>query len=121
MYRSTGDIFDNFESMKKIFMSQEENLSMSANGCFNDIDMLTVGMYGKGFVGMEKGCTDEQYTMQFAIWCLFASPLMIGGDLRNLNDFSKKLLQNKNLIRINQDKEARPPYRILSRKHWQQV
>ena len=43
-YRSTGDIFDNFRSFMGIFQSQLEHLSQSGPYCFNDLDMLTVGM-----------------------------------------------------------------------------
>lgn len=111
MYRTTGDIFDNYTSMKDIALSQADNLCVSAPGCFNDPDMLIVGMYGKGHVGM-GGCTDEEYRMHFALWCLFGVPLMIGGDLRTLNDFCKDLLKNKELIKINQDEDARPPYTL---------
>ena len=57
MYRSTGDIFDNPESYRQIALSQAAHLNASAPGCFNDIDMLTVGMYGKGLVGT-TGCGD---------------------------------------------------------------
>lgn len=48
MYRSTGDINDSFRSFADIALSQIDNLAYSAPGCFNDIDMLTVGMYGRG-------------------------------------------------------------------------
>lgn len=110
MYRSTGDIMDNFTSFTDIAKSQIENLSMSATGCFNDMDMLTVGMYGKGNVGLGRVCTYEEYRMQFAFWCLFGVPLMMGSDMRTLDPACEALLKNKDLIRINQDPECRPPY-----------
>jgi len=109
IYRSTGDIFDNYNSVKDIMLSQEKNFSMSAPGCFNDIDMLIVGMYGKGLVGVKDGCTDDEYKTHFVLWCLFGAPLMMGGDIRSVNDYSEKLMLNKELIRINQDEECRPP------------
>ena len=112
-YRSTGDIFDNFASFRDIVYSQENNFSMSAPGCYNDIDMLTVGMYGKGNVGMEENaCTDNEYLMQFSLWCLYSAPLILGGDIRKIDGFCKDLLQNKELIEINQDPEARPPFNV---------
>ncbi|MDD2648970.1 MAG: glycoside hydrolase family 27 protein, partial [Eubacteriales bacterium] len=36
MYRSTGDIFDNFASFSQIAKSQFKNFSMSSPACFND-------------------------------------------------------------------------------------
>ena len=109
IYRSTGDIQDNYNSFKDIMFSQEENFSMSAPGCYNDIDMLIVGMYGKGLVGIKDGCTDDEYKLHFALWCMYSAPLMMGGDIRNVNEFSEKLMLNKELLQINQDEEARPP------------
>ena len=112
MYRSTGDIMDNYVSFTDIFKSQLDNLCMSAAGCFNDMDMLTVGMCGKGNVGLGKVCTYEEYRMQFALWCLTGVPLMIGADLRSLSPEYRALMQNPDLLRINQDEECRPPMLI---------
>lgn len=124
IYRSTGDIIDNFYSTRDIAISQIDKLRSSSPGCFNDVDMMTVGMYNNGNVafgygtddGGEKTYTftssDIDYETQFALWCMFSSPLMIGGDIRNMNDFSHKLLTNKTLIAINQDEEARNPYLV---------
>lgn len=111
MYRSTGDIWDNFKSFKDIAMSQVSKLAYSGPCCFNDIDMLICGMHGDGNVAGNGtgGCTDIEYRTHFALWCLFQSPLMIGGDLSKMNDFNIELLKNKELISINQDPEARNP------------
>ncbi len=109
MYRSTGDINDSFVSFKDIAMSQLDNFAYSGVGCFNDIDMLTVGMYGEGHVG-SKGCNDTDYKTQFSLWCMFASPLMLGSDIRKMNDCILNLVTNKELLRINQDEEARPAF-----------
>lgn len=110
MYRSTGDIMDNFVSFTDIVKSQIDNFCMSGAYCFNDLDMLTVGMCGKGNVGLGKVCTYEEYRMQFSLWCLFASPLMMGADLRALAPEYEALLKNKALIALNQDIECRAPY-----------
>ena len=60
MYRSTGDIGDNFQCMKEIAVSQYDKLAYSLPGCFNDIDMLICGMHGNGNVAL-GGCTEEEY------------------------------------------------------------
>lgn len=117
-YRSTGDIFDNFKSFRDIAQSQCKNLSMSAPGCYNDIDMLIAGMYGKGNVGIESGCTDDEYTMHFALWSFYSTPLIMGADIRGVNEFSEKLMKNRGLITINQDAEARPPFIVSDGENW---
>jgi alpha-galactosidase len=112
MYRSTGDIMDNYRSFTEIFKSQLDNLCMSAPGSFNDMDMLTVGMGGKGNVGVGRVCTYEEYRMQFALWCLCGVPLMMGADLRSVAPEYEALMKHPDLLRINQDEECRSPYLI---------
>ncbi len=110
MYRSTGDIMDNFVSFTNIAKSQMSKFCMSSQGCFNDMDMLTVGMCGKGNVGLGKVCSYEDYRLQFTLWCLMGAPLMMGADLRALAPEYKALMQNDILLSIDQDEECRPPY-----------
>ena len=109
MYRSTGDIMDNYVSFTDIFKSQLDNLCMSGTDCFNDMDMLTVGMCGKGNVGFGKVCTYEEYRMQFALWCLCGVPLMMGADLRSLSRNTSRscriktcfaLIRTRNAVRL---------------------
>ena len=114
-YRSTGDIFDNFRSFMGIFQSQLEHLCQSGPYCFNDMDMLTVGMYNQGNVAIGKPCTDSEYRMQFSLWCLAGTPLIMGSDIRNIPPQMERLLLNKKLIAINQDPECRPPYLVGKR------
>ena len=111
MWRSTGDIFDTWESVKDLVHQQEKLLPYNATGCFNDMDMLIVGMYGQGNVGL-KGCNDTQYKTHYSIWALLGSPLMIGCDIRNMNDATKNILMNHDLIAINQDAMCRQAVKL---------
>ena len=139
MYRSTGDINDSFQSFKDIALSQidkdplidwnapadelratlraDGGSAASAPGCFNDIDMLTVGMFGKGNVA-NGGCTETDYKTQFALWCLMGAPLMLGADIRNFLKPEFKpmldLVTNKGLLAINQDEECRTAFRATN-------
>lgn len=110
-YRSTGDIFDVPKSYKDIFMQQAENVEGNAPGCYNDMDMLIVGMRGNGNVGI-GGCTDEQYLQHFAMWSFLGSPLIIGSDIRNIDDTNKATLLNRGLISISQDEADCPAFMI---------
>ena len=110
-YRSTGDIFDVPKSYRDIFISQVENIEGNAPGCYNDMDMLIVGMHGSGNVGI-GGCTDEQYLQHFAMWAFLGSPLIIGADIRRLDDANKATLLKKGLISIHQDPDCRPAFVI---------
>ena len=110
-YRSTGDIFDVPKSYKDIFMQQAENVEGNASGCYNDMDMLIVGMHGNGNVGI-GGCTDEQYLQHFAMWSFLGSPLIIGSDIRSIDDTNKATLLNRGLISISQDEADCPAFII---------
>lgn len=118
MFRSTGDINDTYESQLDIITKQKYNFNCNAAGCFNDLDMLTVGMYGNGLVGRPNKMTFDEYEQQFAFWCFTGSPLMMGADLSKVDDECVKLMQNKELIAINQDKECRPAYLFCETDNW---
>ena len=113
MWRSTGDIVDSWASIKSLTEEQESIFAYGGKGCFNDMDMLVVGMYGKGNVGLE-GLNDTQYKTHFSIWALLGSPLMIGCDIRNMNDETLKILTNKELIKINQDEDCRQVFKLTN-------
>lgn len=111
MWRSTGDIFDTWESIRELTKQQERLHPYHGAGCFNDMDMLVVGMYGKGNVGL-KGCDNTQYKTHFSIWAMLGSPLMIGCDLRNMNAETAAILGKEELIQINQDRACRQPVKL---------
>ena len=110
MYRSTGDLVDTFESTAGIIAGQLDCFNANGAGCFNDLDMLTVGMYGVGNVSRDHTNTYDEYATQFLFWCFAGSPLMMGADLRRMDGECKALLQNRDLIALNQDAACRPAY-----------
>lgn len=121
MYRSTGDIRDNWESVKELALSQLGKQSYTGSFCHNDMDMLIVGMYGgsnNDFIGTIGGCNDIEYKTHFSLWAMMGSPLMIGCDVRKANQATKDILLNPDLLAINQDAEARGAYRIKPEPQW---
>lgn len=75
-------------------------------GRWNDADMLVVGLYGKkgpSGDGGGIGCTDIEYQSQFSLWSMMCSPLYASNDIRNMNEATKLILLNKEVIKINQD------------------
>ena len=92
-WRTTGDIYNAWASVKSILA---ENLYMSAycrNGHYNDMDMLEVG----------RSMTTEEDKTHFGMWCIMASPLLIGCDMSSIKYTTLNLLKNKELIALNQD------------------
>lgn len=111
LWRSTVDIWDTWESICRLIGEQKKLLPYNGAGCFNDMDMLVVGMNGSGHVGL-AGCTDTQYKTHFSFWAFMGSPLMIGCDIRSMTEETAKILMNKDLIAINQDKGYRQPFSV---------
>ena len=100
-YRSSVDIRDNWESIKSIAEVRFDHIYESAQCCHSDMDMLVCGMYGHSNNPdvHNEGCSQAEYRTHFALWAMLGSPLIIGCDLRNADDFTKELLQNKDLSR----------------------
>lgn len=108
-WRSTGDINDSWESIKELSISQMKVAEFNGKGCYNDMDMLVVGMNGEGNVGL-TGCTEEEYKTHFAVWAMMGSPLIIGCDLRKADEKAMNILKNKYLIDIATDEGYRQPF-----------
>ena len=86
----------------------------SGPGGWNDPDMLVVGLNNSGFI-KGGGCNNIEYNTQMSMWCMFSVPLMIGCDVRNMSDETKKILLNKKVIEIDQDPLGKQGYRVMSR------
>jgi len=111
MWRSGNDIRDNWKSISDIFALQTEMIPYCSPACYNDMDMLVIGMNGEGFCAL-GGCSEIEYQTHFAMWCMFASPLMIGCDIRKIDDSALRILKNRGLIDICCDPLGCQPYMI---------
>ncbi len=99
-WRTTGDIWVSWESVRKILFRNLYLADYSSAGHFNDMDMLEVG----------KGLPLEEDRTHFGLWCIMNSPLLIGCDMRDLEPETLELLSNKELIAVNQDKTFQQAY-----------
>ena len=80
--------------------------SFQQPGKWPDADMLPVGRLGPhpgdgGEARMTNLTHDEQVTMM-TLWCMFRSPLMIGGDLTSNDEWTTKLLMNPEVLAVDQ-------------------
>lgn len=76
---------------------------------FNDADMMCIGLHGKGKSSNDlcqtgPGMTQTEYRTQFALWCMWASPLTLSFDVRTISDDDLAIITNEELIAINQDR-----------------
>ncbi|XP_031405459.1 alpha-galactosidase-like isoform X2 [Punica granatum] len=94
-WRTTADISDNWNSMTSRADQNDRWASYAGPGGWNDPDMLEVG---------NGGMTTEEYRSHFSIWALAKAPLLIGCDIRAMENATPDLLSNKEVIDVNQDK-----------------
>ena len=99
MWRITDDFWDSWPLLLNMFDRCELWQNQVSKGCYPDCDMLPVGSLGKGF-NCERDTNftkDEQITM-LTLWVIFRSPLMIGGELTTLDEWTLNLLTNKDVL-----------------------
>lgn len=104
MWRITDDFWDDWNLLKNMFHRCEMWQDHVRKGCFPDCDMLTIGLLGKGFgeERMSNFTLDEYHTMM-TLWCIFRSPLMIGGELTLMSEENLSLLTNEDLLEFLKD------------------
>ena len=99
MWRLTGDFWDLWEHLYAMFDKCEEWQGVRGVGSYPDCDMLPIGRISKlcsshGAQNRMSNFThDEHYTLM-TLWGIFGSPLMIGGNMPENDDFTLSLLNN---------------------------
>lgn len=99
LWRTTGDIQDNWKSMDTIGFSQVAIASYTRPGHWNDPDMLEIG---------NGGMTADEYRTHMSLWSMLSAPLIAGNDLRTMTDETKSILMNAEVIAVDQDPAAKP-------------
>ncbi|XP_038055498.1 alpha-N-acetylgalactosaminidase-like [Patiria miniata] len=98
IWRNYIDIQDSWDYVLKIIDYYAENQdvlsNVSAPGSFNDPDMLILGDFALSLY---------QAKAQFAMWAVMAAPLLMSNDLRTIDPRYRDILQNKQVIKVNQD------------------
>lgn len=123
LWRTTPDVRDIWKAPKgndggvgilDIINENKDLYQYASVGAWNDMDMLVVGLNGKGgpsSLGGRPDCKTHEYVTQMSMWCMMASPLAMTNDLTNVDETTKEILLNKDIIAINQDKlgiQAKP-------------
>lgn len=85
-------------------------------GHWNDPDMLIIGLKGGTWAQrkhMKKAtrCNDIEQRSQMSLYCLLAAPLIIGGDVREMDRTAVATLLNREAIAIDQDPLGVPAWR----------
>lgn len=121
MWRISDDFWDRWPLLLEMFSYCEQWFPYVKKGHWPDADMLPLGKIGiRSMDGerMTRFSRDEQKTMM-TLWCLFRSPLMMGGDLPSCDAWTLSLLTNRDLLHINRHSHAgRQVYRKKDEIIW---
>ena len=102
LWRTTGDITDKWQGkysyswgIVNIVDMNEPLWPYAGPGHWNDPDMLEVG---------NGGLTAAEYRSHFSLWAMMAAPLIAGNDIANMDETTRSILLNKEVIAVDQDR-----------------
>ncbi len=107
MWRISGDFWDKWPALKRQLELCRDWAPHVTEGHWPDADMLPLGKLNirtelknspTRFTNFTK---DEQYFLM-TLWSIFRSPLMIGGNMPDNDEFTTSLITNEEVIRVNQ-------------------
>ncbi len=103
MWRMTDDFWDKWELLYGMFERCHAWEGIGCKGHWPDCDMLPLGHLclcnkENGQVGHYTHFSEDEQKVMMTLWCIFRSPLMIGSELRDNDDFTLSLLTNKRLL-----------------------
>ncbi|MFD1124725.1 alpha-galactosidase [Lentilactobacillus raoultii] len=105
MWRITDDFWDEWSLLLNMFDRAEKWSAMSRPGNWPDCDMLPLGHIGIRSVDGPGGnrqtrfTKSEQKTMM-TLWTMMQSPLIMGGELPDLDEWTTSLLTNQELLKM---------------------
>lgn len=118
MTRSTGDLVDVWDKsqlepekqkwalgIRDVWLQHKEWEKYNRPGHWNMPCPLRVGMLGgwdQKPLRPSRLTPNEQYS-HISLWCLWASPMIIGATLDKLDEFTLSLLTNDEVLEVNQD------------------
>ncbi len=114
MWRVSSDFWDKWGSLNHAFDMAYRWQDTGGPGHWPDSDMIPFGRIGIRSVGKDRQThfkRDEQ-VMLMSLWALRPSPLMLGMNLPDNDEWTLSLLANDEVLAINQDKLGRPAKRV---------
>jgi alpha-galactosidase len=124
MWRISDDFWDHWgpweghawsQGLLGQFATAKQWASFNSPGHWPDADMLPIGRLGphpgEGDVRDTRFTRDEQITL-VTLWSMFRSPLMIGGDLLSMDEWTTSLLANPEVIAL--DRHSRDNHPVIA-------
>jgi hypothetical protein len=119
MWRTGGDLWDSWDELASRFESCNQWSCHAGPGHWPDPDMLPLGHIAIRSCERSGGdrwtrLTHDEQTTMMTLWCISRSPLMVGGELRDSDEWTLSLLSNPEVLRVQKSRAARQ----LSRDGW---
>jgi len=105
MWRMADDFWDSWKEVLKMFDYAKSWEGRGGPGFWPDCDMLQIGKISKrGPVGPERYSrfTDDELMTHMTFWCIYRSPLMLGGNLPENRALEYQLISNEEVLAVNQ-------------------
>ena len=116
LWRVSDDFWDNWKSLEHEFTLASRWNGFAGPGHWPDADMLPVGHLSVAHrsVGSDRftHLTREEQLTHLTFWSLLPSPLMVGANLPDNDDWTTALLTNPEVLAVNQDSAGKAAQRI---------
>src|SRR5258708_4449314 len=105
MWRMADDFWDDWKELLKMFDYARSWQGIGGPSHWPDCDMIQIGKISKrGPVGPERYSrfTPDEGLSHMSFWCIYRSPLMLGGNLPENRDWEERLFTNSEVLEVNQ-------------------
>lgn len=105
MWRMAGDLWDKWSSLNHLFDLAGRWENVGGPGAWPDADMIPFGKIAIRCVGKprQSNFTRDEQRMMFSLLALMPSPLMLGMNLPENDEWTEELITNREVLAINQD------------------
>jgi alpha-galactosidase len=112
MWRISDDLWDFWKNTRHAPRSVYDQFELAAAwapyahaGTWPDADMLPLGYLGPDpgdGEARQTRLTQGEQRMMITLWCIMRSPLIVGANLTELDDWTTSLLTNRDVLDVNQ-------------------
>jgi alpha-galactosidase len=103
LWRTTSDIRASYTEISQNGFTQAGLSTFAGPGHWNDPDMLEIG---------NPGVQADVSRTQMSLWAILAAPLIAGNDIREMDETTREILLNREIIAIDQDPLGRQGDRV---------
>nr|WP_238474063.1 glycoside hydrolase family 27 protein [Altericroceibacterium spongiae] len=108
MWRISDDFWDDWGMLEAQFTRLANWSLFRGPGCWPDADMLPLGRLALG--DRDTRFTPAEQRTLMTLWSIARSPLIMGGDLRYLDEATLTLLTNREVLAVNQASTDNQPH-----------